>query len=166
MRKGFSAVLLIIVLFFLAVPAVFYFFSLREKSEIRGAVSSGPSNGFSIEINSSGGSWDLYEYGCVDIDECKDGLHSGRRISVTSGGEEDYHRVSFTAKPSSDELKYVKFFVKPAWGSAQITFTLNPGRAAGLEEVGFGEDSALIPALIMPVSSFSSAHFVAGSFSD
>ncbi len=166
MRKGFSAILLIIILFFLAAPVAFYLFSLKEKSEIRGAASSGPANGFSIEINSSGGTWDLYEYGCVDMNECEAGLYSGRRISVTSGGDEDYHRVSFTVKPSSDEIKYVKFFVKPAWGSVQRIFALNPGRAAGLEVAGFDEGNSSISALIVPVSSFSSAHFVAGSFSD
>ncbi|GIW69818.1 MAG: hypothetical protein KatS3mg101_0565 [Patescibacteria group bacterium] len=166
MKRGFSAIFLIVMLFFLATPVVFYLFSLREKSEIRGVSSSKAAKGFSIEISSSGGTWDLYEYGCADVDECGEGLYSGKRVSVTSGGNEKHHMVSFTVKSSSDEIKYVKFFVKPGWGSSQRTFILEPASVEGLGAVRFDEENAAIFALLVPVSYFSSSHFVAGSFSD
>ncbi|EKD94925.1 MAG: hypothetical protein ACD_25C00157G0002 [uncultured bacterium] len=166
MRKGFGALFFIIAVFFIAAPFAFYITSIRSGPEVRGASTSGYPEGFSIVVNSSQGTWDLYQYGCADLDECRNSLFSGKKVSMTSGGATKSYTLPFAVAPDSQDIKYVKYFVKPGWGSAQRTFSVNSGKFTGVETTEFEPEGKRVNVLIVPVEAFTAPHFMAGSFSD
>jgi hypothetical protein len=166
MRKGFSALFLIVMVFFLAAPLVFYFTVSKGDSQIKGASSSEPSIGFSVNVNSSQGTWDLYEYGCSDIDECRESLFSGKKLTIISGGEVNSHKIDFTGKNASQDVKYIKLFIKPGWGATQRDFTVTSGSFSGMTLKEFDDDGVTVKALLIPVTAFEADYFSAGSFSD
>ncbi len=166
MRKGFGALFFIIAVFFIAAPFAFYIASLRNNSEVKGASTPGYSEGFSIVVNSSQGTWDLYQYGCADLDECRKSLFSGKKVSLTSGGAAKSYILPFVAAPDSEDIGYVKFFIKPGWGSAQRIFSIDMGSFPGMEKAEFEAEGKKVNALIIPVKAFEDSHFTAGSFSD
>jgi len=67
---------------------------------------------------------------------------------------------------SKHALSYVKFFVKPGWGSAQRIFSIDMGSFPGMENAEFEAEGKKVNALIIPVKAFEDSHFTAGSFSD
>ncbi|KKS06076.1 MAG: hypothetical protein UU59_C0036G0006 [candidate division WWE3 bacterium GW2011_GWE1_41_27] len=166
MRKGFGALFFIIAVFFIAAPFAFYIASLRNSSEVKGVSTPGYPKGFSVVVNSSQGTWDLYQYGCADLDECRKSLFSGKKVSLTSGGADKSYTLPFVVAPGSQDVSYVKFFVKPGWGSAQRIFSIDMGSFPGMENAEFEAEGKKVNALIIPVKAFEDSHFTAGSFSD
>ncbi len=166
MSKGFGALFFIIAAFFVAAPFVFFIVNLRAGSEVKGVSAPGYSKGFSVVVNSSQGTWDLYQYGCADLDDCREGLFSGKKISMTSGGETSSYMLPFVIAPNSGDISYVKFFVKPGWGSAQRIFSLDASTYPGSANAEFDAEGKKVNVLIVPVEAFTASHFVAGSFSD
>lgn len=166
MRRGFGVLFFIIAVFFVAAPFAFYIVSLRNGSEVKGVSTPGYSTGFSVVVNSSQGTWDLYQYGCAGLDECRKSLFSGKKVSSTSGGTTKSYTLPFVAAPDSGDISYVKFFVKPGWGSAQRIFSIEMGSYPGMENAEFEAEGKKVNALIIPVEAFKDSHFTAGSFSD
>ena len=166
MRKGFGVLFFIIAVFFIAAPFAFYIARTKTGSQVKGVADAGYSQGFSVVVNSSKGTWDLYQYGCADLDECKKALFSGKKLSMTSGGEVSSYTLPFIKAPDAQDIEYVKFFSKPGWGSAQRTFYVSEGKFTGLETVEFEAEGKKVNALIVPVKAFTASHFVAGTLSD
>ncbi len=162
MRKGFSLPLLLIIILFVAAPFLFFFFKTSHGNDVKGSSSINSQNGFYIVLNSTQGNWDLYQVGCTSIDECAETLDSGRRINMVSGGQTTGHRVSFSDTSAYSGFSFVKFYVKPSWGSATRTFKLTVGNDSLVVSKSFESESALI----VPVSALSKSTFMAGSFSD
>ena len=166
MSRGFGALFFIIAAFFIAAPFVFFIVNLKTGSEVKGVSVPGYSKGFSVVVNSSQGTWDLYQYGCVDFNECRESLFSGKKISMTSGGEPSSYTLPFVEAPKSGDISYVKFFVKPGWGSVQRIFSVDVGSFSGAITAEFDAEGKAVNALVVPVEAFTAPHFIAGSFSD
>lgn len=167
MRKGFSALFVVIMVFFIAAPFVFYYVVSREKTGVKGASSSVTvKEGFSVTLNSAQGTWDLYEYGCSTLEECTGGLFSGKKLSIISGGKISDHTVGFSKSLLSEDSQFIKLFVKPGWGSMQRDFNLLPNAGQFIKVVEFTSEGAMINALIVPRGAFDSGYFSAGTFSD
>lgn len=167
MRKGFSALFVVIMVFFIAAPFVFYFVVSREKTGVKGASSSAPiKEGFSVTLNSAQGTWDLYEYGCSTLEECSGSLFSGKKLSIISGGKISNHTIGFSKSLLSEDSQFIKLFVKPGWGSMQRNFKLSPDAEQFVKAVDFNYEGAVIKALIVTRGAFDSGYFSAGTFSD
>ncbi len=166
MRKGFGTLFFIIAAFFIAAPFAYFFAVSRQEESVKGATSTGFSNGFYIIVNSSQGNWDLHQYGCTGLKECEESLFSGRNISTISGGVVSEHDLAFTSCPMSGELSYIKYFIEPGWGSMQRVFTINTDYHGGVRVKEFVENGETVYALLVPVAAFDFDYFKAAIFSD
>jgi hypothetical protein len=132
MRKGAGPLLAVLFIsVFLAIP-ILYFFYTQPPANLEGesvkGVRSGEiseNGGVSLVVSSSFGTWDLYEYLCVSMDECLSGLMSGKEWSTVSGGTTDGHEVNITFPPTWEEYEYLKVFVLPGWGSSSRSFNVS-----------------------------------------
>lgn len=126
--KGFSVpIVVIFVAIFLAVPLVYLFLSKNSSNnvDVKGASAQVEvtKTGLGIFIT-SGGTWDLFEYLCKDLDECSKDLMSGNRWGTVSGGAVQDFRVSVPSDSDWGSSKYLKIFVREGWGSMQRSFDL------------------------------------------
>jgi len=162
--KGFSALILIVIVGALFVGASFL---LRERPEVRGANTSQAeegATGFLVSIMSKAETWDLYLYACVTEGECLAGLDSGKRLTKVSGGATELKEVEFLATDDWRSYDWFKLFVKPAWSKAASSFSIaEVGQVAGSYIKEFGED---IEALLVPVETVNEGFSNSASFSD
>lgn len=128
MSKGsVMFVLVVFVSIFLLIPLGFFIFSKDTNSaDVKGAKISNVQSTFSgirVEIASSG-TWDLYQYLCVDREECIEGLDSGTAWGKVSGGSVKNYAVEIKSDYKWKNYSYLKLYVRSGWGSTSGLFNI------------------------------------------
>jgi len=165
------------VIFFVSVFSLLVFFGwhylynpgisvLERFKDVKGVstANNAPENpGFSVCVTSEFGNWDLVEYLCESLAECKTSLDSGEKWATVSGGETENHQIFVESESSWEEYVYMKVFVRSGWGSQDRKFVMDAtGDVLGSNEVTLEETKILI----FPVSSVIKDYAPAASFSD
>ena len=171
MRKAFSLpIFLIAFAVLILVAGSFAYFKFPQLfSSVKGiSTSSKPvSAGISITLTSENGGWDMQQYVCSTKEECAKSLTGGKRWQVLSGGATGSHDV--TVSPSSEwkEGSYLKFFVKPAWGSFSRSFSVKTDTPySDVSMVTLSDQSGEYSAVLIPSRYVSEASGVHVIFSD
>jgi hypothetical protein len=129
MPKGFSAtalaIIITIVLSFSLVTWIAY--SNSSAPKVRGASSSGDliKPGFSVDVSSQKGTWELYVFLCEEKDTCLESSDSGVRWLTKGGGKTSDSEVFLEATDLWDKYDYIKVFAKPGWGSDERKFSVS-----------------------------------------
>ena len=123
MQKGIAVPIILVSISFLIIGSFIYFefASRKDKIDIKGISTSSDSKGFSVIINSQA-AWDFYEYLCKDLQECKNSLTSGKRVSIISGAQAEEHELVINLVKEWHDYEYLKLYVSPVWGSIQDSF--------------------------------------------
>lgn len=173
-ENGFSALLLILVVFtVLAIPGYYFYYNSQsgytEEDSIKGAstVRQLTTNaGFSVAIVSTS-TWDLVEYLCDDYDECISSLNYGRRLGTVSGGQTDLHEVVVEHSAEWKNYDYIKYFVRSGWYSPDSYFEITDlGDLPGSEIHEIYEDGEAYNVVLSPVSVVEGAFYPSATFSN
>lgn len=164
MRKGFTVpLILVLVLVLIMVPLIFWIstnnFNASSSSDVMGVADAKDSNksGFSVTVNSDVGVWDLLQTACKTLDECKESVTSGKRVSTASGGVGYNNTVNVYKDPSWTDYNFLKLYVRAGWGSSTVGFNLEKaGDVPGLEITNMSESSASYDVAIVPLTSLTS----------
>jgi hypothetical protein len=168
MHKGFARPLILIVLLALLTLSASYV--LQNKSTLFGSGdvkgTSSPSEqkpGFKVTIISTGGTWELYQYLCATKEECSQDLEAGKMIGRLGGGSTESYEHSVKATPEWKEYKYIKYFAKPGWNSADRSFRIiDTGAVDGSIKQSFKDGEAVI----VPVDTLLNSFQVSATISD
>ena len=152
MQKGYARPLLLVLLFLvIALPLTYKAVSNRitsiKSESVKGVSSANDKPGFSVGVVSSEGTWELIQYVCLTQEECTFNLTSGKRVGSVGGGVTILQEVFVPTAPEWKDYKYIKFFVKPGWGSAERAFTISElGTFTASEKKTFsGADAVIAP---------------------
>jgi len=116
MRKGFSTLLIIILILFLSLPVLFWIYSSnKQNGDTKGIASA--KNGFAINITSEMGNWDLKKYLCETKTACLSAVTSGTKLDTVSGGKTDKSSVYVSYSSNYSDYEYIKLTVTPGWSS-------------------------------------------------
>lgn len=80
--------------------------------------------GVSVQVKSTSGTWDMYQYLCKTKDECLSDLFSGYSSGSVSGGASDNVNIYIEALNNWKDYEYLKIFVRPGWGSDSSSFNV------------------------------------------
>lgn len=168
MQKGYARPLLLIVLpLIIALSLTYKVVSSRinsTKSEnVMGTSTVNEKPGFSVRVVSPDGTWELIQYVCTTLEECTSDLTSGKRVGSVGGGATALQELFVPAAPEWKDYKYIKYFVKPGWSSAQRTFKISElGTFTGSVKKTFTE----IDVVIAPVENVLATSQKSATFSD
>jgi hypothetical protein len=168
MQKGFARpLLLVILLLIIALPltykAVSKIIVSTKSEEVKGTTTVNEKPGFSVKVISSKGTWELIQYACTTQEECTSGITSGKRLESIGGGTTASQDIFIPAVPEWKDYKYIKYFVKPGWGSTQRNFkVIELGTFTGSIKKTFTE----VDAVIAPVENVLTAFQKSATFSD
>ncbi|MFA6981868.1 MAG: hypothetical protein WC243_02510, partial [Patescibacteria group bacterium] len=127
MPKGFTATTLAIIVTVVLTSSLvgWVVYSNSNTPKVKGVSSSGDviKPGFSVDVASNRGTWDLYVFLCEKKETCLEGLETGVRWITRGGGKTVDSEVFVEARNSWDKYDYIKVFVKPGWGSEERKFT-------------------------------------------
>jgi hypothetical protein len=159
MQRGIAAPILILLFGFIAVVIAVAtgipqnLFNNDKYAEVQGAASVQPvRSGFSVFVTSTG-TWDLYEYLCED-EACLKELDAGKKYATVSGGATEEHEVVVSAGSDWGNYKYVKLYVRPAWGALTGYYDVSAiGDTGSVTEVG----DDFVQALVVPVEKVSAS---------
>lgn len=167
MNKGFSLPIVLILALFISLPVIYFVFSARASAPKVKGTSTAANVGFDVQISSTKGTWDLFEYLCATKDECTKALAGGKRLETISGGQASTYDV--VVEPSQDwsAYKYIKLFVKPGWGSPFRSFSVdNTAQISGAEFITLTEGQSAYNAILVPISSIQDKFYTSINFSD
>lgn len=148
MHKGLSIPLVIIFLsLFTIFGLAFFGYEAQDASEtsIKG-VRSGPSvrSGFTVALSSTV-PWEFLEYLCTDMEECESSLESGKKYASINGGSTDLQEIDIPASPMWNDYRYIKIFMRSAWGAEQAAFRVDTmGNEAQVNTVTLNDTKAVI----------------------
>jgi len=160
MRKGFSNLLIIILIVFLLIPVLFWGYSkYKQRGFTKGAVSA--KNGFAITITSNLGTWDLEKYLCKNKTDCLSSLTSGNKLETVSGGRTEESIIYVKYSSTYSDHSHMKIYVKPGWNSTMRDFEIvNIGDVPSTEAYNLeGINIVLIPLQYVSELFNYSAHF-------
>jgi len=171
MRNGFSMPLVFIAVITSALLVVWIFSAPRSSSSenVRGSSTDYLENrvGLSVFINADSSTWDLVEYLCETLPECKESLTSGRRWATLSGGEVSMHEVVIEKSALWDGYSYLKLYVKPRWGSFGKGFKVESlGNVPNSNVYVVSHGNETYETVIIPLKEVSSAYYRSALFSD
>ncbi|MDC0449000.1 hypothetical protein OAL67_00075 [bacterium] len=151
---------------FVIIPLSYFLFVYKEgysDPNVRGAKTNEviPTNGFSLQVTSKGGTWELYEYFCKTKEECLTSLMSGERFGNVGGGAVEDYDVFLTPDDSWEEYKFVKVFIRAGWGSTDRSFNL-----VGAEVLQVDYEGSTYNVLLVPVEDVLDRYYIAGKFID
>lgn len=167
MNKGFSLPIVIIVALFISLPVIYFLSISKPQQQTVKGVSSVKNSGFSIQIKSTNGTWDLLEFLCNDMDECTQSLTSGKRVETISGGITDSYEVFLEPSSDWDNYEFIKIYAKPGWGSSARTFSVvDKGVVPGTIVQTFTEDDVEQPFIIIPLDPVKSEFYTSANLAD
>lgn len=164
--KGLSLILVLVIVLFISVPALFWFLSSRSsKTDVRGVSSIADINGVVVYVSSKSSTWELNGYACETKDDCLSSLTSGVKVNSISGGVSNKYEVILNNLSDWDNYSYLKLYVKSGWGSSLRVFNVSVSgeiSSASIESVSDGNysyDVAIIPLEAIRSGSFSVVSF-------
>lgn len=166
MSKGFAQPLLIITIVAILGLSFALLYTRGDFSkDVKGtSTASGDAKpGFSMNIISTGGMWELSKVLCVTEEECSKTFNGGKKLGSIGGGETDFHTLTIQYLPEWRDYKFMKIFVKPSWNSAARSYkVVSLGDITGSVKKTFSEGDALI----FSIEEISSDFKVSATFSD
>jgi hypothetical protein len=170
--RGFTVpIVLIISTIFISLPVLFLFLTTRQHDgSVKGIsdIETQKRNGIAIQIESTQGNWDLYEYKCNTKEECTSGLFNGVKVYMISGGKSSAQVIHVDKPIDLGDAKYIKMFVRPAWGSSTRSFKTTVKPDLEIVETNISFDKSVYSVIIFPTSVFDSTvnYYDAVVFSD
>lgn len=128
MPKGFTATTLAIIVTIVLTSSLigWVLYSNATAPMVSGVSTTGVSiePGFSVDVISNSGTWDVYVFLCEKKDACLSSLNSGVRWITRGGGVTADSEVFVETADSWKKYDYVKVFAKAGWGSPDRKFTV------------------------------------------
>lgn len=167
MKRGLSATALAITTSIVLIASLISFVIYRNTftPKVKGTSSLGEviKPGFSVDVVSQKGTWELYVFLCEDKDGCTESLDSGVRWLTRGGGQTEDSEVFVEARDSWKKYEYIKLFVKPGWGSEDRNFV------GTLEDVPLQVESVTIDdfdVVVIPTTNVQLEFYKVVTFSD